>query len=72
MGPLQNFELSKIRLQGSEGLTKIGNFIYLLTASHNIHRLAWDPYARGAPGHCPMCPCVKTALLRKGKQLLLH
>ena len=22
-------------------------FIYLLTASHNIHRLAWVPYAQG-------------------------
>ena len=20
------------------------------------------PYARGAPGNCPSCPCVKTAL----------
>jgi len=30
--------------------------------AHNIHRLAWDPYARGAPDNCPACPCVKTTL----------
>ena len=62
MGPLLNFELSEIRLKGSEGLSKIGNFIYLLTASHNIHRLAWGPYAHEAQGNCPVCPCIKMAL----------
>ena len=30
-------------------------------AVHNIHRLAWGPYVRAAPGDCPACPCVKTA-----------
>ena len=24
--------------------------------------LAWSPYARMAPGNCPACPCVNTAL----------
>ena len=31
-------------------------------AIHIIHRLAWDPYARGSPGNCSTCPSVKTAL----------
>jgi hypothetical protein len=31
-------------------------------AVHNIHRLAWGPYARGVPGKCSACPCIKTAL----------
>jgi len=30
---------------------------------HNIHRLAWSPYARGTSGNCTACPCVKTALM---------
>jgi hypothetical protein len=30
---------------------------------YNIHRLAWDPYVRGAPCNCPACPCVKTTLI---------
>ena len=58
-GPLQNFELSEIRLKGSEGLSKVGGFIYLLTASHNIHILAWGPYARGAPGQLPSVPAMR-------------
>ena len=29
---------------------------------HNIYRLTWDPYACGAPGQLPVCPCAKTAL----------
>jgi hypothetical protein len=29
---------------------------------HNIHRLAWSPYGRGAPGNCPVCPSVNTPL----------
>jgi hypothetical protein len=37
-------------------------FIYLLTASHNIHRLAWNPVLAGSRGNCPACPCVNTAL----------
>ena len=55
-GPLQYFKLSEIWHKGSERLSKIGNFIYLLTASHNIHRLAWGPYARGALGQLPIVP----------------
>jgi hypothetical protein len=31
-------------------------------AVHNIHILAWGPYARGAPGNYPACPCAKKAL----------
>ena len=31
-------------------------------AVHNIHRLAWASMPMGAPGNCPVCPCVKTAL----------
>ena len=27
-----------------------------------MHRLAWDPYARGGPENYPACPCVKTGL----------
>jgi len=34
-------------------------------AIHNIHRLAWAPMLVGAPGNCPSCPCVKTALNRR-------
>ena len=55
-GPLQNFELYEIRLRGSERLSKNGNFIYLLTASLNIHSLAWGPYARGATGQLSSVP----------------
>ena len=61
-GPLQNFDLSEIRLKGSEGLSEVGNFIYLLTASHNIHRLAWGPMLAELQ-KSPVCPRVKTALL---------
>ena len=32
-------------------------------ALHNIHRLSWDPYARGTPGNCPACPSSNTALV---------
>jgi len=28
-----------------------------------MYRIAWGPYARGARGNCPACPCVKTALI---------
>jgi hypothetical protein len=31
-------------------------------AIYIIHRLAWDPYARGPPGNCTSCPCIKTPL----------
>ena len=36
------------------------------TAVHNIHKLAWGPYARGPPCNCPACPCGKTALITQG------
>jgi hypothetical protein len=52
----QTGELSEIRLRGSEGLSKNGNFIYLLTASLNKHRLAWGPYARGTFGQLSSVP----------------
>ena len=29
---------------------------------HNIHRLAWGLYIRGALGNCPVFPCIKTVL----------
>ena len=35
-------------------------------AVHNIHKLAWGPYARGPSCNCPACPCVKTALITQG------
>ena len=38
----------------------------LKTAVHNIHKLAWVPYARGPLFNCPACPCVKTALITQG------
>ena len=31
-------------------------------AIYIIHRLAYDPYARGPLGNCTSCPCVKTPL----------
>ena len=31
-------------------------------AIYIIHRLACDPYARGPPGNCTSCPCIKMPL----------
>jgi len=36
--------------------------MYLLTASHNMHRLAWGPMLAGTRVSAQECPCVKTAL----------
>ena len=64
-------------------VTCIKRFPFSCSIIRNIHILASGPYARGPPGNCQACTCVRTTLvlassfnmpdiLHTGKKVRLH
>jgi hypothetical protein len=49
-------------IYGFDTSNKISVYTLKQHVVHNIHRLAWGHYGRGALLNCPVCPCVKTSL----------